>query len=359
MTDRVEFVGPEDPAWGAALAETRHDVYHLPEYARLSMLTDGGSPGAFVYRHVDATIVWPLLVRKLPPHLTSDAGLRDAIGVYGYGSPAATPGMSATVLARAFDRIGAAAADMRLVTAFSRLHPLLPLDLGRTQDRLRVVRSGVTAGVDLLVDRTELWGSLRKGHRSDIRRLQGRGYRVAWDDWSRLPDFVRMYGQTMERVEASDYYRFPVDYFTALRDDLAGRVLFGLVRAPDGSLVSGALFFRCEGIMQYHLSATTPEGLRLGAGKLLIWEAAQRGADAGAHVLHLGGGYGGAEDSLLRFKLGFATNRYTFDTLRFITDAESYAELCRRAGRGGGRLEGQSDGFFPPYRATTLPEVVP
>jgi hypothetical protein len=66
-------------------------------------------------------------------------------------------------------------------------------------------------------------------------------------------------------------------------------------------------------------------------------------------VLHLGGGRGGAEDSLFRFKAGFSDRRHAFATWRWVVRPEAYERLCA-ARRAAGGPEPPA-GFFPAYRA--------
>ena len=70
--------------------------------------------------------------------------------------------------------------------------------------------------------------------------------------------------------------------------------------------------------------------------------------DIGAKILHLGGGLGGADDSLYRFKLGFGTDVHPFYTLRVVHDRATYDELNRSV--VSGEHEESDDAFFPPYR---------
>ena len=49
----------------------------------------------------------------------------------------------------------------------------------------------------------------------------------------------------------------------------------------------------------------------------------------GNRVMHLGGGLGGAHDSLFDFKAGFSKDRQPFRTWRVVVDPVRYAELSR------------------------------
>jgi hypothetical protein len=70
----------------------------------------------------------------------------------------------------------------------------------------------------------------------------------------------------------------------------------------------------------------------------------------GNRVFHLGGGVGGSEDSLFRFKAGFSQQRHPFHTWRMVADETVYRRLVKRwESRHGAEADGL-DGFFPAYR---------
>jgi hypothetical protein len=74
-----------------------------------------------------------------------------------------------------------------------------------------------------------------------------------------------------------------------------------------------------------------------------MWAKAQ-----GATVLHLGGGVGGAQDSLFDFKSGFGTGRHVFRLWKRVLRPDVYRALdeARR------EIRGEPDPkFFPTYRA--------
>ena len=68
----------------------------------------------------------------------------------------------------------------------------------------------------------------------------------------------------------------------------------------------------------------------------------------GNRVLHLGGGLGGAPDSLFAFKAGFSKARHPFRTWRVVVDEDRYRELTRAAQPGLAAAD--VPGFFPAYR---------
>jgi hypothetical protein len=80
----------------------------------------------------------------------------------------------------------------------------------------------------------------------------------------------------------------------------------------------------------------------------MLDEARRWAAASGATRLHLGGGVGGAQDSLYDFKGGFGGGRHVFHLWNWIARPEVYGELdaMRRA-----RTPDPSGAFFPSYRA--------
>jgi GNAT superfamily N-acetyltransferase len=163
-----------------------------------------------------------------------------------------------------------------------------------------------------------------------------------------LPAFVDIYRSTMKRVAASPYYLFPDSYFAELREALGPRLLLCLVEIG-GQIAAGGLFVQTGSLMQYHLSGTHPRYLREGPTKVLLHVVRTWARDRGVRRLHVGGGVGGAEDSLFAFKAGFSPARHRYQTLRVVADETAYRELVRD--RDPGLDPSDRRGFFPLYRS--------
>ncbi|HEV2070671.1 MAG TPA: GNAT family N-acetyltransferase [Acidimicrobiales bacterium] len=325
------------PTWMEALMRTTHDVHQLPGWAVASAKADEGEPCAVVVTEGAATCLAPFLRRPITGELW------DAVSPYGYSGPVWSPGLTSQARAKLLQRAAAAVGDAGAVSWFVRLHPML-----ETVDPVEggvVVDHGPTVAVDLATPADLRWKSLRSGHRGDITRARREGCAVELDhDLSGIDEFARLYHETMERIGSSDYYRFGVEYFEALRTELGGRIVLACARL-DGELVGGALFTVSDssGLVGYHLSGSAPMSSNLQSAKLIIDRMQQWAADEGFGALHLGGGLGAAEDSLFRFKRGFSSWTHRFRTIRFVLDATRYAKLSTG-------LDPKS-GFFPLYRA--------
>ena len=87
---------------------------------------------------------------------------------------------------------------------------------------------------------------------------------------------------------------------------------------------------------------------------MLLDDAVDWAVDLGARVLHIGGGRGGHDDSLLWFKSGFSQRLHQFHTGRWILDPSRYEALrvARVTLASDPHLIDQS--YFPEYRAPVL-----
>jgi hypothetical protein len=346
----IALISPEDPAWGKALRMLPHDVYHLPEYVMLSAEYDGGAPVAFHCTDGDLTLFLPVVLREVPAALGGAGTWRDAASPYGYPAPLVTPGASPDAVRRLLAGVIDECAERQIVSLFVRLHPLLGIPVAELAPLGSVVSHGSTVYVDLRQPAAAIERQVRRGFRYDIRKLEGSGFSAGIDEWARYGEFVTMYQETMQRVSAQDYYFFSKDYFSRLRSALGRRLHLWSVRSPEGDTAAAGLFSECEGLVQYLFSATAEPFVRQAPSKLMLHAAIHWARESGYRLMHLGGGVGGEDDSLLTFKLGFSDLRSGFCTFRAIPDQERYSRLVAGWRQLGGDADAAASGFFPVYR---------
>ena len=128
------------------------------------------------------------------------------------------------------------------------------------------------------------------------------------------------------------------------------------IRSPEGFLVAGGIFVETAGLVHYHLSAVANEYRHLGPNKLIITFVRTWAQEQSNKVLHLGGGVGGAYDSLFHFKAGFSKARADFYSYRLIVDQQKYKSLCRLPETQVGLADLGPPPFFPAYRQSTSQE---
>jgi hypothetical protein len=338
----IERLSTADPRWQALLDEVPHDVYHLPQYLALSAKYEGGEPGAFYAREGSSFCLIPLLIRRLPAVLTAPDDWRDVKSPYGYAAPLFRG--DASWIDKSLRVFAKECHARNMVSAFFCLHPLLTVP-PNLPFHGQLVKHGETVHVDLSLTEAALWSQTRERLRSYIRWLQRAGFQARFDDWSAYSDFVSIYGQTMERLQANEFYHFPAEYFQDLRIALGTRLHFCSVVDARGELACGALVTETRGIVQYHLSGTADRFLADAPSKLMLHETSLWAKRKGYKILHLGGGRGNRADSLFHFKAGFSPLRSNFLTLHLICDDNKYASLCGQVG-----AELSNSEYFPRYR---------
>jgi serine/alanine adding enzyme len=302
----IEEVAADD--WDALVPG---DAYLWREYGETAALLD---PGELVLLHAEGT-VFPCVVRELD-------GVRDVTGLYGFGGPVGNE--------RFYDAYEDWCRDREIVTTFTWFHPRFA---NHRYARFHVEPRGGTVAWRLEGD---LFEGLHRHHRRAARKAEAAGIetRVTLAPPA-LEPFAELYERTMAEKDAAGFYYFPAEYWRALanRDWL---VLFEALQ--DGELRAALLGLASPPWLHYHLGASERSG---GANNLLFLEAARWAQANGYERFHLGGGVGGADDSLLEFKLRFDPGGLIESAVgKAIHDEDAYRKL------GG---EG-FDGFFPAYR---------
>jgi hypothetical protein len=335
----VELLPPGAPAWDAVLRAADHDFYHLPSYVTMCAGEEGGEARALHVENGMGRLLLPMVVRPLAD------GLRDATSPYGYPGPlvdGAGPAFARDALAVAKEVL----AREGIVSVFVRGHPVLGPPL--PPEAGTVVDHGPTVSIDLARSDEELWQETRSTYRHAISRALRAGNRAFVDErFEHLAAFAAVYRATMERVGAAPRYVFPDSYFTGLREALGERLHLCVVTIGD-EIAAGGLFVETCGLVQFHLSGTDPRFVREGPTKLMLHFMRGWARARGARRMHLGGGVGGAEDSLFAFKAGFSPHRHRFCTLRLVADEPAYAALVRA--RDPSADPSDRGGFFPQYR---------
>lgn len=361
------FLSPDDGRWSAWVDAHACDIYHRPEYARASASHQEGTPAAFFAEDEDGSLLIPLLIREIPG---SDS--IDVASPYGYPAPVWT----ASDPTSHFEAFLHALSERNVVSAFLRLHPLLPFPEASYlhTDALSGFGSIVTHGPTVWTERKDddtLWEQTRPDHRSDIRRLIRMGYAVevhAADEPRAMRAFRSVYHATMKRVGASSFYNFSDTYFDAWQKPLAPFCDIVIVRSPDRDVAAAGLFTRYDRWMQFHLSGTAAPHRKYAPTKLMLhrlrsatWTREHRNENSRAHdqppwppILHLGGGLDAEADSLFHFKAGFSQQRAAYKTCRLVCDPATYADLTAERvdvpPDADPAREGVSSGFFPAYR---------
>ena len=344
------------PSWLATLEQLPHDVYHLPDYVALDAQRTETIPEAFLLQEDDKIFFVPYLLRSCGDIIEAeDTEVYDIISPYGY------PGILLSQEAInnpefpdfALEQFSHTLQARGVCSAFLRLHPILGADFAQVFQSPSLSENGKTVSIDLTLDDGQIWAKTRRGHQSTINKCMRLGFTartVPFADY--IEEFMAIYEETMNRVQARDSYYFSRDYFEGLLK-LGSKIHLGIIELSD-EIVCACLFFESCGIVQADLGGTKPEFLKQSPFNLLLHHMRLWAKERGNQYLHIGGGVGGKKDNLYTFKSGFSKQRHEFYTLRSIVDPEKYNELVQLRAKAIAKPveELAQSQFFPAYRAS-------
>lgn len=317
------------------------DFYHTQSYHKL----EAHRPVLFSLEIEETLIALPLIIRTI-----EETDAFDCTSSYGYCGPIsnlATAEIPQAHLDLFKKELLTYFEKNNIVTAFSRLHPLI--DSERFFTSFGTIRAlNKTVAIDLHLSPEEQRKQYRKSNKSELNQLRKKGYEVVVaQSEDEIDAFIAIYIETMYRVAAAPMYFFERDYFYNFLNspDFRSKLL---VAKFEGKIIAGAIFTSANGIMQYHLAGTTEAFIKVTPMKLILDEARLLGNELCLDYLHLGGGVGGSdEDPLFRFKSGFSNFYCQYEVWQLIVDQAKYDELVESKG-----LKNQESSFFPLYRSS-------
>lgn len=325
----VQVIELSSPLWLQTLQRIRHDIYHLPEYVALEARRTKTTAEALLIEDEQRLFFVPYLLRQCNDIFEAESISQDIFDVVSpYGYPGILLSEAAAnnpeFLELAMKQLILVFWEKKVCSAFIRLHPLLNQSLSQQFPNI-CQSNGETVSIDLTLSEPEIWQQTRPEHRTHINRCKRAGFKALMVPFEKyIDEFMPIYKETMERVNAQQLYYFNYKYFAELAD-LKEKIHLCILDL--GGIACGGIFTECCGIVQYHLGATKNEFLKNSPSKLMFDYVRFWAKERGNKVFHLGGGLGGAKDSLYNFKAGFSKQTHTFTTLRLITEQNIYHNL--------------------------------
>ena len=351
----IEILDVLHPSWSETLSKLPHDVYHLPDYVALDAQRTKTTPKAFLLEEGEKIFFAPYLLRSCADITKLEqSDTYDVISPYGYPgilmneAAIKTPGF----LDSAINKFSSTLKEQGVCSAFLRLHPILGSEFINTCQSNYFQENGQTISIDLTLDTDTIWAKTRKGHQSTINKCIRLGFTAQTVSFAEyIDDFIGIYTETMDRVQAQDNYYFSREYFQGLIK-LEDKIHLGIVEF-EGEIVCACLFFESCNIIQAHLGGTKTEFLKHSPFNLLLHHMRLWGKARGNTYLHIGGGVGGKKDNLYTFKSGFSKQRHDFFTFRSIVDRYLYDDLIKIRAKSLNKSveELKLSPFFPAYRA--------
>ncbi|MGF1591202.1 MAG: peptidoglycan bridge formation glycyltransferase FemA/FemB family protein [Pleurocapsa sp.] len=349
-----------NPSWKETLANITHDIYQIPEYILLEANRSKGEGEAIIIKDQEQIFFVPYLISSCESAITNEF-LKEEI--FDIKSPYGYPGiLLSDEAANSPDFVRAAFAEFQEIlksknvcTAFLRMHPIINENLVDILPLNTLTENGETVSIDLRIPEEKLWSHTRKGHKSTINKCKRMGMEAKFVPIAGyINEFTAIYQETMARVGASDkYYSFDFNYYDEMRKALGERLHLCIVE-HENEVACVGLYTEVCGIVQSLLGGTKDKFVHLSPSSLETDYARYWAHRRGNKFLHLGGGIGGWQDHVYRFKAGFSKLRHPFYTLRLIIDQDKYDYLVNlKAKLNNIAVEKLRDSdFFPAYRSS-------
>ncbi|HNS09699.1 MAG TPA: GNAT family N-acetyltransferase [Candidatus Ozemobacteraceae bacterium] len=264
---------------------------------------------------------YPFLMKRVPEAVGGN-GEVDLETAYGYGGPVFFD-LNTEQIDEFYRQMRSWATANHVVAEFIRFNPLTPFQTC-VDPACQVSHNRITVSIDLTNGPEAVLNSCSAARQRNWKKGTRLGLSVR-----RLADpaeFVPLYTQTMQRLAARSYYRFPQQYFAALAALSEDSCFYAGAFTDDGRLAAAAIYLLDPTSAHYHLGASDPQLLHTQANSFLMLEFARRLCGSGRQLLHLGGGLSLADDdSLFRFKSGFSARRHDFFIGRRIFNQQKYA----------------------------------
>lgn len=333
--------------WRAELdIVTNSDFYHTYDYHQLSK-NDGENPILVKYIKGKTALLIPLLIRDI-----EGSYYKDATSVYGYAGPLVQH-IDENFKVEDFQfEFNQFLYNNDIVSVFSRLHPAIE----HQETLLNGLGTVHALGNVVYIDLTDTVENQRAKFNRRLKTYLNKSRKsctvIEGNIDEHLKDFIRLYHQNMNRVDADDSYYFSEAYYREVlsSNDYESELSLCILNETK-EIIAASMFMKKGDIVQYHLSGTSEAHFALNPMKLIIDEMRIKSSSEGYKFFNLGGGFGSKEDSLFRFKSSFSKDFKTFKTWKYIVNEDVYNELTMDK-LGIDFLTGQPDlEFFPAYRA--------
>jgi serine/alanine adding enzyme len=326
------------------------DIYSTPEYA---FTCEGGmhegAAKCLLMRANGHEALFPFIERAIPALPGVAERLLDVVTPYGYGGLVWHGDDTQGSLF--WGTVKEALRELGYVAAFVRWHPLLD-NQRAAGDESTYVRT--TLAVDLSGTASEPEAFWKKQSLQQVHQAQRNGLEfdlLSSPSNMELCEFGTLYAETMDRLAASQYYRFDGAYWNSLKTLVASHELFLARVTLGGRLAAESVLLSWQGrYLHYHLSASAGGMLQLRPNNLLLWGIERWAKQQGYHFLHLGGGVTSG-DGLELFKRSVSNVERRFHVSRCILREDVYRELAQARGVNESVSSGDSNGFFPAYRS--------
>ena len=320
------------------------DIYFKEEYAKLYKEIEKGEVENFCFENELGKVLFIYIKREV---ILDNIKYYDIITPYGYGGTLiqnCKDKNTDKLISLFWEKFLEYAFLNKIICSFVRFHPI-EKNYEYCRDIMELERISSTVCIDLNSEE-QIWSDISSKCRNIIRKSIKNNVMVIEDEnLKKINDFQNLYYDTMKKNNADEYYFFKEEFFEQLKF-LKEKEITHFYALHEDKIISSILVLMGDEYLHYYLSANSQEGYSLNANSLLLYEIAKYGLKRGYKYFHLGGGYGGDDSPLFKFKSSFHKNHtLSFYIGKKIFNQKIYDELCQKAG-----IDNRSLNYFPLYR---------
>lgn len=342
--------------WDEVLSQFKEkDIFFKYEYLDLYSKS-GEYPLMFYMESSIGKMAYPFMLRDISysdnfkDKIEKDLYF-DISTAYGYGGhliQANEDNLRISLIELFYEKFGDFCKEKNVVSEFIKFSPLLK----NHKDIDRVVNSFYLKKVvatDLQSYGDPLYGEVKKRKRADSRKRRKLGMKTVFEFSPKSFDVqFKIYNETMDRNNASDFYYFSKDYFDKMLATLSDNILIVNVIFK-GKIIGFELCFLYGDFIHSHLGGTLLDYIKKSPNDLSSVDIINWGHKNNYKYFYVGGGITSDEDdSLYLYKKAFAKNTdFNYYLGNKVWNQDDYDYLTSLVSR---ESKDKNKGFFPLYR---------
>lgn len=324
---------------------SNYDVFYLPEYVEAFKIHGDGEPILFYYNDGRTRAMNVVMKRDIAKveffkDKIEENKYFDLSSPYGYGG-FIIEGEDYKKVNKSYEEY---CKKNNIICEFVRFHLLENYQEKYDGDAINI-KHNIIRKLDMNPE--EMLMDFEHKVRKNIKKANRNNLQIQIDENGKtLEEFLRIYYSTMDRNHAEQEYYFDKSFFKKLNEMKENIVYFNVIY--EGKVISTELVVYSPNNCYSYLGGTLSEYFDLRPNDFLKYEIIKWAYNKGINNFILGGGYGGEDDGIYRYKKSFAPNGiYDFYIGKNIFDKRIYKKLVKIREENG-KID---KNFFPIYRS--------
>ena len=348
MNEKIQIIVlDEKEKWREIVKSfNKYDVFYLPEYVEALKIHGDGEPILFYYNDGKTKAMNVIMKRDIAKteffkDKIEENKYFDLSSPYGYGG-FIIEGEDYKKVNESYEEY---CKKNNIICEFVRFHLLENYQEKYSGEAINIKHNIIRK---LNMPPEEMLMDFEHKVRKNIKKANRNNLQIQIDTTGEtLDNFLEIYYSTMDRNNAEQEYYFDKSFFEKINEMKENVAYFNVLY--EGKIISTELVIYSPNNCYSYLGGTLSEYFDLRPNDFLKYEIIKWAYSKGIKNFILGGGYGGEDDGIYRYKKSFSPNGiYDFYIGKNIFNEKIYAELVKIREESG-KIENTN--FFPLYRA--------